>query len=151
LIDVVEVNAEEEEEDAVLPQGRPPCNAWRKKPVSCAHSEGSVRPNGLYPVSPLSFSYSLFLLIVRTSDSDVTHVERRPPMPSASRCNTIFSFPFLFRFSFFFVRQTFSYRVMYIHKCLIVFFKRPGKNLCVRCVRNLSLHNKKVITQHVVT
>jgi hypothetical protein len=79
LIDVVEVNAEEEEEDAVLPQGRPPCNAWRKKPVSYAHSEGSVRPNGLYPVSPLSFSYSLFLLIVRTSDSDVTHVERRAP------------------------------------------------------------------------
>jgi hypothetical protein len=90
LIDVMEVNAEEEEKTlCCLKDDRramPPCNARRKKPVSCAYSERSVRPNGLYlsascPVSPLSFSfsYSLFLLIVRTSYGDVTHVERRAP------------------------------------------------------------------------
>jgi hypothetical protein len=102
----------------------PPCNAWRKKPVSRAYSERSVRPNGLYlprecilPGFP-SFPFLFLFSIPTHRPSQWWRRDARGaagPMPSASRCNTIFSFLFLFRFSFFFILQIFSYRVMYIY------------------------------------
>jgi hypothetical protein len=66
LIDVMEVNAEEEEEDAVLPQGGPPCNAS----VQCLEKEARfmclLRTIGATERTLPGFPSFLFLVSIPT-------------------------------------------------------------------------------------